>query len=125
MWACGPDRLIVRPPSPVDIQEIATWRYNGPWRVYDSDGPLPAVGYRAVAGDPDGPLVGFCCAGVEARVPRLRAVVQAWNERSVRFTQALGFVDDHTHSCVQDGKPVEYLVLVRPAPLPPAVRRSP
>jgi hypothetical protein len=49
MW---PDRLIVRPLSPVDIQEIATWRYDGPWRVHDSDGPLPADGYRSVAGDP-------------------------------------------------------------------------
>jgi [ribosomal protein S18]-alanine N-acetyltransferase len=158
-----PDRLAVRPLSPTDVREIATWRYAGPWRIYDSDGPLPAAGYLAVAGEPDGPLVGFCCAGVEARVPGLaeepgvldigvgmapdlvgqghglafgnavldhfaapclRAVVQAWNERSRRLTRALGFVEDHTHTCVQDGQTVEYLVLVRPDSRPPGVRRS-
>lgn len=146
-----PDRLTVRPLSPADLSEIATWRYAGPWHIYDSAGPLPADGYRAVAGDP-GPLVGFCCAGVEARVPGLveepgvldigvgmapdlvghghgpafgqavldhfnaaksRAVVQAWNERSRRLTAALGFVADRTHTCVQDGRPVDYVVLLR------------
>jgi len=86
-----------------------------------------------VAGADDGPLLGFCCAGEEARVPglaevpgvldvgvgmdparvgaghgaefgaavlahyrattgatRLRAVVQSWNERSLRTTRAIG-----------------------------------
>jgi ribosomal-protein-alanine N-acetyltransferase len=167
MAADWPDRLSVRHLSPADVRQIATWRYDGPWRVYDSDGPPPADGYRAVAGEFDGPLVGFCCAGVEARVPglaedpgvldigvgmapswvghghgaafgrpvldhfagqRLRAVVQAWNERSLRLTRALGFVEDGGHSCVRGGRTLEYVVLttrLTPGCRPPDVRRSP
>jgi len=154
-----PDELIVRPLTAADAEQIARWRYEGPWKVYDSrpeDGPMsdrPA--YLAVAGVPDGPLVGFCCAGVEARVPgltaqddvldvgvgmdpawvgrghgvefagtvldhyrttagadRLRAVVQAWNERSLRLMRSLGFTEVGEHVCEPDGRPVVYKVLV-------------
>ncbi|MFG1950958.1 hypothetical protein [Micromonospora sp. NPDC048830] len=45
-------------------------------------------------------------------VRRLRAVVQSWNERSLRLTRSLGFVEVGKHVCEQDGVPVEYAVLV-------------
>jgi [ribosomal protein S18]-alanine N-acetyltransferase len=45
----------------------------------------------------------------------LRAVVQDWNERSLRLARGLGFRDAGTHQCVQDGQPVSYVLLVRPA----------
>jgi [ribosomal protein S18]-alanine N-acetyltransferase len=45
----------------------------------------------------------------------LRAVVQGWNERSLRLARGLGFCDAGTHQCVQDGQQVRYAVLVRPA----------
>lgn len=154
-----PGQLVVRSLSDEDAQQIAGWRYDGPWRVYNSrpqDGPMdPDRGYWAVAGADDGPLVGFCCAGVEARVPGLaeqpglldvglgmdpawvgrghgtalgqavlehfrrlsgavglRAVVQSWNERSLRLTRGLGFVEVGRHVCVQDDRAVEYVVVV-------------
>jgi RimJ/RimL family protein N-acetyltransferase len=54
-----------------DLADIATWAYDGPWSVYDSDGPLdPSTGYWAVVRD-DGRLAGFVCVGQEARVPGL------------------------------------------------------
>jgi [ribosomal protein S18]-alanine N-acetyltransferase len=154
-----PDELIVRSLTTADAEQIVQWRYEGPWKVYDSrpgDGLMsdnPA--YLAVAGDHDGPLVGFCCAGVEARVPglseqddildvgvgmnpvwvgqghgaefastvldhyrktagagRLRGVVQAWNERSVRLMQSLGFTEVGEHACEQGGQQVVYKVLI-------------
>jgi ribosomal-protein-alanine N-acetyltransferase len=72
-----PGELIVRSLTVADAEQIARWRYEGPWEVYNpraedglmSDNPA----YLAVAGDRDGPLIGFCCAGVEARVPGLSA----------------------------------------------------
>ena len=45
----------------------------------------------------------------------LRAVVQGWNQRSLRLARGLGFRDAGTHQCVQGGKEVSYVVLVRPA----------
>jgi [ribosomal protein S18]-alanine N-acetyltransferase len=45
----------------------------------------------------------------------LRAVVQSWNERSLRLARRLGFRDTGTHSCVQDGRDVSYTILLRPA----------
>jgi ribosomal-protein-alanine N-acetyltransferase len=52
-------------------QDIALWRYPGPWAIYDSVGPLdPAEGYWAVVDDAD-ELVGFACFGTQARVPGL------------------------------------------------------
>ncbi|ADD43566.1 GNAT family N-acetyltransferase [Stackebrandtia nassauensis] len=44
--------------------------------------------------------------------PRLRAVVQSWNTRSLRLFQSLGFVEDGVHVCVEGGREVEYTVLV-------------
>jgi len=57
-------------------EAMASWRYPGPWSVYDGTQPLdPAEGYWAVvdgaAGDE---VVGFACYGVEARVPGLEEV---------------------------------------------------
>lgn len=44
---------------------------------------------------------------------RLRAVVQSWNRRSLRLLDRLGFVHAGRHTCVQDGREVEYAVLER------------
>lgn len=44
----------------------------------------------------------------------LRAVVQSWNERSLRLTRRLGFDVVGTHRCEQDGREVSYTILVRP-----------
>lgn len=44
---------------------------------------------------------------------RLRAVVQSWNQRSLRLLDRLGFVHTGPHVCVQDGRKVEYVVLER------------
>ena len=43
----------------------------------------------------------------------IRAVIQSWNRRSVRLAQRLGFVATGTHRCFQDGREVEYTVLVQ------------
>lgn len=44
----------------------------------------------------------------------LRAVVQRWNERSLRLARFLGFAETGTHVCVQGGRAVPYAVLGRP-----------
>jgi [ribosomal protein S18]-alanine N-acetyltransferase len=151
--------LTVRPLEPADAEAIATWRYEGPWDVYDShpgDRLSAEAGYQAVV-DGAGNLVGFLCLGQEARVPglaeadglvdigvgmrpdlvgqglgrafgavvshvarccgeiQLRAVIQSWNQRSIRMAQRLGFRGVGTHRCVQGGREVSYTVLVRPA----------
>ncbi len=156
--------LTVRPLEPADAEAIATWRYEGPWDVYDShpgDRLSAEAGYQAVV-DGAGNLVGFLCLGQEARVPGLaeadglvdigvgmrpelvgqglgrafgavvvshvarccgeiplRAVIQSWNQRSLRMAQGLGFREMGTHRCVQGAREVSYTVLVRPA-RPPA-----
>ncbi|WP_394845370.1 GNAT family N-acetyltransferase [Pendulispora brunnea] len=156
-------RFHARPLSQDDAQQIARWRYAGPWSIYDAqagDGLLDGDdGYFALVDATDGTLAGFACIGVEARVPglaeeaglvdigvgmrpdlvghglgqtfleaaieharsrlgavRWRAVVQSWNERSLRLTARLGFRAVGTHTCLQGGKPVEYLVLVTDEP---------
>jgi RimJ/RimL family protein N-acetyltransferase len=64
----------VRDLTDADLDEIATWRYDGRWSVYDSDGRLdPDLGYWAVTDAPTGRLVGFGCLGEDARVPGLPA----------------------------------------------------
>ncbi len=72
-----PAGLIVRPLTSGDAQQIATWQYEGRWRVYDSrpgDGLVSAeAGYQAVADQATGALVGYICTGQEARVPGLDA----------------------------------------------------
>jgi [ribosomal protein S18]-alanine N-acetyltransferase len=76
---CGPARydcpvMTVRALEQTDAEAVASWRYPGPWSVYDpraGDDPLTAAaGYAAVV-DGDGALVGFMCVGQEARVPGL------------------------------------------------------
>lgn len=61
----------VRPLTAEHGEQIALWRYPGPWAIYDPTGRIdPAEGYWAVVDDA-GELVGFACFGVEARVPGL------------------------------------------------------
>jgi [ribosomal protein S18]-alanine N-acetyltransferase len=154
------DRLRVRPMSSADAHEVADWRYERPWAVYDGGGtPLDTANYWAVVDDADR-LLGYYCIGAEARVPGLdvaadtldlgvgmrpdlvgagngrafavavlahcrktrneghvRAVVQSWNERSLRLAFSMGFTPTGTHECVQGTKTVIYTVLV--AALPP------
>ena len=58
----------VRPLTPADAREIATWRYPGPYATYDvAEVMTPERGYRSV--HDGGRLVGYCCFGYEARVP--------------------------------------------------------
>ena len=64
----------VRDLTPADLYDIAGWRYDARWAVYDSDGPLdPELGYWAVVeGSRENErLVGFGCLGEDARVPGL------------------------------------------------------
>ena len=64
----------VRDLTPADLDDIAGWRYDDGWAVYDSDGPLdPGLGYRAVVEclRESERLVGFGCLGADARVPGL------------------------------------------------------
>ena len=64
----------VRDLTDADLDEIATWRYEGPWSVYDSDGRLDRdLGYWGVVDAADR-LAGFGCLGEDARVPGLPSV---------------------------------------------------
>lgn len=154
-----PAELIVRPLTAEDARQIVRWRYDGPWKVYDSRPENGLISdnpdYLAVAGADGGPLVGFCCSGVEALVPglavedgvldigvgmdpamvgrgngarfaavvldhyrrapgvrKLRAVVQSWNERSLRLTRSVGFTPVGEHVCEQGGEQVRYTVVI-------------
>jgi [ribosomal protein S18]-alanine N-acetyltransferase len=70
-----PAGLVVRQLTAADAEQIATWRYEGQWRTYDSrpeDGLLRAEsGYQAVVDPATGAFVGYICTGAEARVPGL------------------------------------------------------
>lgn len=67
--------MLVRDLTEDDLADIATWAYDGPWAVYDSDGVLdPGLGYWAVVEDGTDRLVGFACLGADARVPGLAEV---------------------------------------------------
>ncbi len=51
-----------------DAEAIATWRYPGRYATYDVAEVVDASrGFWAV--EADGELIGYCCFGVEARVP--------------------------------------------------------
>ncbi|WP_394834778.1 GNAT family N-acetyltransferase [Pendulispora rubella] len=58
-----------------DAQQIAQWRYAGPWSIYDAhadDGLLDGNdGYFGLVDASEGRLAGFACIGAEARVPGL------------------------------------------------------
>jgi [ribosomal protein S18]-alanine N-acetyltransferase len=66
--------LRLSPLTPEQAAAITTWRYVGPWAVYDGvpPAPEPGDGYLAVIDDarePGDQWVGFACTGAEARVP--------------------------------------------------------
>ena len=42
----------------------------------------------------------------------IRVVIQSWNRRGVRLAQRLGFVATGSHTCFQDGREVQYTVLL-------------
>jgi ribosomal-protein-alanine N-acetyltransferase len=123
----------VRPLTDADARAIATWRYPGRDATYDVGEIVTAEqGHWAVVRGDE--LVGYCCFGVEARVPgvgeeagtldvgygirpdlvghglgptfvsailrfgieefspkRLRLLILAWNERSRKVAERLGF----------------------------------
>jgi [ribosomal protein S18]-alanine N-acetyltransferase len=61
----------LRPLTAEQGEEMAQWRYPGPWAIYDVTGPLdPAEGFWSVL-DGSGDVVGYACFGFEARVPGL------------------------------------------------------
>lgn len=150
----------VVPLTPAHAAAVATWRYDGPWSLYDPrDGEDMSAdaGYHALVDPRTGAFLGYLCVGQEARVPglaeepgvadvgvgldpalvgrgrgrtivgpaldwaaahtgasSLRAVVQAWNERSLRLCARLHFAVSGHHVAVQDGRSVDYVVLRRP-----------
>lgn len=65
---------IIRPLSEENAREIATWRYDQPYNLYDLSqeniqGLLdPEFRYHQVL-DSGGKLIGYCCYGLDARVP--------------------------------------------------------
>jgi len=67
----------IAPLTAGQAREICTWRYAGPWSVYDGSAPPPdpADGFVAVVDDHTATgapsFVGFACFGTEARVPGL------------------------------------------------------
>lgn len=65
---------MLRPLTTADATQIARWRYEPPYDIYDADGPdgidppdAQGHGYYVLDGD-EGP-VAFVCFGAEARVP--------------------------------------------------------
>lgn len=146
--------------TPAHSAQVATWRYEGPWAVYDpgeGDEITAAKGYHAIVARGTAQLVGYVCIGQEARVPglaedpaaadvgvgidpalvgrglgrsivapalswveeavaqpALRAVVQAWNLRSLALCARLGFTRVGHHRVAQRGEEVDYVVLRRP-----------
>jgi [ribosomal protein S18]-alanine N-acetyltransferase len=165
--------VVVRELTPEDARAVTSWRYGGPWSVYDGneDELISAeLGYHAIVERPSGAFLGFFCLGADASVPglveeprtldlgvgldpaivgqgrgaaivlpvldwvahrsdahHLRAVVQSWNERSLRFCRALGFEAVGHHLVSQAGAIVDYVVLNRPMPrrAAPSATRAP
>jgi [ribosomal protein S18]-alanine N-acetyltransferase len=66
--------LRIRPVAEEDAREFASWTYPEPYAMYSSSPEDavwfldPANGYLTVEDDEHG-LVGFCCFGLDARVP--------------------------------------------------------
>jgi ribosomal-protein-alanine N-acetyltransferase len=96
--------LRVESPTDDDGADIGTWRYKGPWSVYDSTSePLAPltdfVVVRDVASDGSTSLLGFACTGAEARVPGVDADPQVvdigWGMRpdAVGHGRGAEFVD--------------------------------
>jgi ribosomal-protein-alanine N-acetyltransferase len=55
-----------------DAEEIAAWRYEPPYSVYDGGDPQRLLEFTYFAAiDEEGELVGFCCFGEDARVSGL------------------------------------------------------
>lgn len=66
--------LRVRPTTESDAEEIAAWRYDVPWSVYDvtaADLRSELADYRTVVAAARGEVVGFYCTGPAARVAGL------------------------------------------------------
>lgn len=67
-------KLQFAPMERESAEEIVAWRYEAPYSVYDGEpGGVEALlershHYYAIA-DHRGEMVGFCCFGVDARVP--------------------------------------------------------
>lgn len=58
----------IRPLTAAHAEDIATWRYPGPYSTYDvGEIRMPVQGVWAV--EDQGDLVGYCCIGPGARVP--------------------------------------------------------
>jgi L-amino acid N-acyltransferase YncA len=53
--------------------------------------------------------------GRQQQAKPVRALIQAWNVRSLSLARRFGFLEVGTHRCVQDGKEIDYTVVVRPA----------
>ena len=65
--------LIIRPITYAEAIVASTWRYPGPYAIYDSEPSdhqrflLPEYRYHAILDGDD--LIGYCCFGPDARVP--------------------------------------------------------
>jgi RimJ/RimL family protein N-acetyltransferase len=65
--------LVIRPITYAEAIVASTWRYPGPYAIYDSEPSdrqrflLPEYRYHAVLDGGD--LIGYCCFGPDARVP--------------------------------------------------------
>jgi len=71
----GPD-IEVTPLDPAHGAVVASWRYEGPWSVYnplDEAAPAAELGYRSIIDRSSGTFLGYVCTGQEARVPGLDA----------------------------------------------------
>jgi RimJ/RimL family protein N-acetyltransferase len=53
--------------------------------------------------------------GRQQQAKPVRALIQAWNVRSLSLARRFGFLEVGTHRCVQGGKEIDYTVVVRPA----------
>jgi hypothetical protein len=115
--------LRVESPTDDDAADIGTWRYEGPWSVYDSTGePLAPltdfVVVRDVASDGSTTLLGFACTGAEARVPGVDADPQVvdvgWGMRPNAVGQGRGgeFVDTVIEHVKTGHAPVDGLRVV-------------